>query len=327
MTFDELLEFIERRMSMSHIYQPLLIRSLLDADGSATLRQLALALLTASEPSIREAEDTIRGIPVRVLRKHGVIDYDATSRLMTLRVEKLTYQEKARLRAACERKLGEFLEKRGLGVWDYRLIDAAAVPHSVRFQVLADSNRRCALCGASEKERPLHVDHILPRSRGGTNERTNLQVLCARCNTAKGNRDTRDFRRQLVEQRDAACPFCDAALEERVVEAHNVVVAIRDADPVTELHTLIVPRRHTADFLSMTEQERGEANDLIRVLSEEIRRDDASVVGFNIGANCGTAAGQTIMHAHIHLIPRREGDTPSPAGGVRGVVPERMAPE
>ena len=75
----------------------------------------------------------------------------------------------------------------------------------------------------------------------------------------------------------------------------------------------------------MTEEERREANDLIRVLSAQIREDDPTVEGFNVGANCGAAAGQTVGHAHIHLIPRRKGDTPEPEGGVRGAIPERMA--
>ena len=64
---------------------------------------------------------------------------------------------------------------------------------------------------------------------------------------------------------------------------------------------------------------------LIRCLREEILRQDPAVSGFNLGVNCGEAAGQSVMHAHIHLIPRRPGDTPEPRGGVRGVIPERMS--
>jgi ATP adenylyltransferase len=60
--------------------------------------------------------------------------------------------------------------------------------------VLAESERRCALCGASEKERPLDIDHIIPTWRGGKSDKANLQVLCARCNRPKGNRDIRNFR-------------------------------------------------------------------------------------------------------------------------------------
>lgn len=90
-------------------------------------------------------------------------------------------------------------------------------------------------------------------------------------------------------------------------------------------HMLIIPFRHTADFFSMTSQERRGAEDLIRIMRNKISLEDSSVSGFNVGVNCGESAGQTIFHAHIHLIPRRDGDTPNPRGGVRGVIPEKMS--
>jgi len=75
----------------------------------------------------------------------------------------------------------------------------------------------------------------------------------------------------------------------------------------------------------MTSQERSDAEALILSLKNDILKNDPSVTGFNMGVNSGASAGQTIMHAHIHLIPRRDGDTPNPRGGVRGVVPDKMA--
>ena len=74
----------------------------------------------------------------------------------------------------------------------------------------------------------------------------------------------------------------------------------------------------------MTAQERQDADDLIQMMRDRIRASDASVTGFNIGMNCGQTAGQTIMHAHIHLIPRRAGDVENPKGGVRGAIPHKM---
>ncbi|MBW1780791.1 MAG: HIT family protein [Deltaproteobacteria bacterium] len=121
------------------------------------------------------------------------------------------------------------------------------------------------------------------------------------------------------------CPFCGERLSGRVIEDQGTVIAIRDRYPVTRYHTLIVPKRHTADFFTMTSQERSDAEALILSLKNDILKNDPSVTGFNMGVNCGASAGQTIMHAHIHLIPRRDGDTPNPRGGVRGVVPDKMA--
>ncbi|MDX9786920.1 MAG: HIT domain-containing protein [Desulfobacterales bacterium] len=121
------------------------------------------------------------------------------------------------------------------------------------------------------------------------------------------------------------CPFCWGNAKSRMVEVYNSVFAIKDKYPVTESHLLILPKRHTRDYFSMTAKERMDADKLIRVLRNRITRDDPTVTGFNIGMNAGVSAGQTIFHAHIHLIPRRDKDTPNPHGGVRGVIPEKMA--
>ncbi len=89
-------------------------------------------------------------------------------------------------------------------------------------------------------------------------------------------------------------------------------------------HLLIVPKRHTADYFSLTETERRDADRLIQICRKRISEKDSTVTGFNVGMNSGESAGQTIFHCHIHLIPRRDGDTPSPRGGVRLVIPEKM---
>ena len=79
------------------------------------------------------------------------------------------------------------------------------------------------------------------------------------------------------------------------------------------------------DYFSMKETEKKDTDILIMKLKKRIMEKDDSVTGFNIGTNIGESAGQTIFHAHIHLIPRRNGDTPHPRGGVRGVIPEKMS--
>ena len=75
----------------------------------------------------------------------------------------------------------------------------------------------------------------------------------------------------------------------------------------------------------MTDRERSDAMYLLRMLKKKVSMQDGSVSGFNVGANSGSSAGQSVMHAHIHLIPRRDGDTPHPKGGIRGAVPARMS--
>jgi diadenosine tetraphosphate (Ap4A) HIT family hydrolase len=122
----------------------------------------------------------------------------------------------------------------------------------------------------------------------------------------------------------SVCPFCADQTIKRARANLRTVFAINDQYPVTAGHMLILPRRHTNDYFTMTQDERRDAEDLLINLRRDIVEADPTVIGFNIGMNCGSAAGQTIEHAHIHLIPRRSGDTPDPRGGVRGVLPERM---
>ncbi|MEJ2728340.1 MAG: HIT family protein [Deltaproteobacteria bacterium] len=121
------------------------------------------------------------------------------------------------------------------------------------------------------------------------------------------------------------CPFCYENIKSEIIERLNSVCAIQDMYPVTTAHTLIVPLKHSEDFFSLSTDERRDAEALLLLMKERILRRDSSVTGFNIGTNCGKSAGQTVFHAHIHLIPRRDGDTPNPRGGVRGVIPGKMS--
>lgn len=121
------------------------------------------------------------------------------------------------------------------------------------------------------------------------------------------------------------CPFCIENIKDRIVAERESVVAIEDQFPVTEGHLLILPKRHVENYFAMTDAEKKDADALIMTLSARIKRTDPSVSGFNVGTNVGESAGQTVFHAHIHLIPRRHQDTPAPRGGVRGVIPDKMA--
>ena len=117
-----------------------------------------------------------------------------------------------------------------------------------------------------------------------------------------------------------SCPFCNIPTD-RVIAEDEACCAVPDRYPVSPGHTLILPRRHVASFLDMTSDEWNSVHRLAADLAKKMRADDPSIQAFNLGINDGRAAGQTIMHAHIHLIPRRAGDVRRPAGGIRGVIP------
>jgi hypothetical protein len=107
-------------------------------------------------------------------------------------------RERAEIKKICEEKLQQFIVDRGLSIWDYRLFDDTVAPDSLWYRVIQEAKGRRALCGATKDERPLHLDHIKPRSKGGKTEYENLQALCSKCNTIKGNKDDKDFR-HIVE--------------------------------------------------------------------------------------------------------------------------------
>lgn len=322
MTFEQLIDFLTNKMRMSQIYQPVLIRTLVDAGGTATLRQLAQAFLVHDESQLLYYEKRIKEMPVKVLSRRGVVT--KAGELISLNVDSLTLEKKAQIRSICEQKLHEYVQKRGLGIWDHRLLDPDPVSDSVRYEVLKTGGGMCALCGCTKDDRPLDVDHIIPRSRGGSNDISNLQVLCSKCNRSKGNKDDTDFRNNLDVDKHTDCIFCSEDIHSRTIATNGSVFAIEDKYPVTPGHLLIIPFRHTEGYFSLTEQERKYAEELLRTLKSKIQQKDNTVTGFNVGMNCGESAGQTVMHAHIHLIPRRDGDTPDPRGGVRGCVPNKQ---
>ena len=115
------------------------------------------------------------------------------------------------------------------------------------------------------------------------------------------------------------CPFCPPIAAPPLLET-GLAFAVFDRFPVNPGHVLVLPRRHVADIFELTEDE---LRDVLRLLAQARRRlaADFPAAGFNLGVNVGDAAGQTIAHAHVHLIPRYAGDVPDPTGGVRGVIP------
>jgi hypothetical protein len=188
--FEELLDFVRNRMRMSHIYQPLLIRLLVETGGQTTLRQLAKEFASFDESQVLLYESRLKKMPIPVLRRHDVLTKSGD--LVSLNVRELTLEQRRSIVSECEVKITEFIRSRGLTTWS-GLLELEPVSESIRYQVLK-RDRRCQLCGAGPESSPLQVDHIVPRSQGGTNEIENLQVLCAVCNRGKSNRDDEDFR-------------------------------------------------------------------------------------------------------------------------------------
>jgi diadenosine tetraphosphate (Ap4A) HIT family hydrolase len=107
------------------------------------------------------------------------------------------------------------------------------------------------------------------------------------------------------------------------VASNDLAFAIRDRYPVSPGHSLVVTRRPVADWFDTTREERVAIFDLVDEVKRELDGRTPPPDGYNIGINCGVTAGQTVMHLHVHVIPRYRGDVPDPTGGVRHVIPGR----
>ena len=119
------------------------------------------------------------------------------------------------------------------------------------------------------------------------------------------------------------CLFCNIK-ESGCAHENELAYASYDSYPVTEHHCLIIPKRHIKDYFDLSNKELIACNDLIQIVKDEITKKDPSIKGFNLGTNIGKVSGQSILHCHLHLIPRREGDVDNPQGGVRSVIPNKQ---
>jgi diadenosine tetraphosphate (Ap4A) HIT family hydrolase len=118
-----------------------------------------------------------------------------------------------------------------------------------------------------------------------------------------------------------ACVFCSLP-QNRIIDSNDLAMVIRDGFPISPGHTLVIPKRHVGSFFEITAEERTAMFALLDKAALRLK-DELAPAGYNIGINDGPAAGQTVPHLHIHLIPRFESDVADPRGGVRWIIPEK----
>ena len=127
----------------------------------------------------------------------------------------------------------------------------------------------------------------------------------------------------MIKDPNNPCLFCNIR-ESGIAAENEFAYASYDSYPVSDFHCLIIPKRHVKDYFEMSDEELLACNNLIRKIKNDILAKDKTVKAFNIGTNAGKISGQSIMHCHIHLIPRRDGDVENPQGGVRSVIPKKQ---
>ena len=119
------------------------------------------------------------------------------------------------------------------------------------------------------------------------------------------------------------CIFCSKE-KLNIIYEDDIFFVIRDSFPVTKDHTLIILNNHDKTYFDLIDKDILQLNNILKFQKESLMQNDNTITGFNIGINQGESAGQTVMHLHIHLIPRRKGDIEDPRGGVRGVIPSKQ---
>ncbi len=324
MTYQKLRQFILTEMRMSQVYQPVMLMELLRAGGKASISQIAQAILDKDPTQIEYFSEIVNNMVGRVLTKNRGVTERTGDHYTLIGAADLEPWQFTDLYELCQNRLAEFEVRKGREAWEHRRRGHRPISGSVKYQVFSRAKFRCELCGVSAEEKGLEVDHIFPKSRGGKDDLSNYQALCYSCNSAKRNTDDTDFRafKEMYEHRAEGCVFCDVMAKDtsRIVGENSLAFAIRDGFPVTEGRTLIISKRHTAEYFDLVPAEVSAINLLLKEQRKTLMDSDSTIEGFNIGMNCGEVAGQTVSHCHVHMIPRRKGDVANPRGGVRHVI-------
>lgn len=271
MDYKELDHFIHKTMKMTHIYQPIMLKTLLTSENyRATVDEIATAFLKRDVAQLKYYKAIVRRWPDQTLRKkHNIVAY--AKGMYRLRVNGgLTEEQRHNLIEKCDLRLQEFMDQTPQ-IRAMRELDRKSISGSVRYDVLARSKGVCVACGTRSTAAALHVDHILPVSMGGETVPSNLQALCYKCNTQKRDRDDTDFilwhkRLQFGKPRKG-CGLCKKPKD--VIADNPLAYAVENP----ESGYSVVPNRHVGSFLGMIPAERNLCMNLVDLLIHKAKQD------------------------------------------------------
>ena len=307
--YDRLRDFLDHKMRMAHVYQPVMLEVLLGNGGSASIREIAAAFLAHDESQAEYYEQVVKKMPGPVLSRHGIVQRAGQTYALTSDVAALTNDERETLMRRCREAVDAFKARRGATIWEHRRPGLGVIPGRVRYDTLKRAKFRCELCGISAEERALDVDHILPKSVGGSDEPHNLQALCWLCNTNKGAGDDADFRvvAQTYTHRDTSCLFC-AGADSAALDANELAFLIPAAAvPASDGQFLAIPRRHVVDYFDLYQPERNAIQRLLEFGRRHLLQAHPYATGCNVGINSGQSVGQTGVHCRVQIFPYQAG--------------------
>ena len=266
MDYDSLRHFIKDGMRMTHVYQPIMIRTLLESENcKATKEAIARQFLGIDESQLNYYKAVTGRWPHRTLKAHSIVRYDKKEKEYTLLLDDATAEQRKGLVELCDLRLHEFID-RDPAIRRLRELDKRSSSGSLRYDVLAKSKGVCAACGVLSTKVPMHVDHIIPINAGGADRIDNMQTLCYRCNTQKRDRDDTDFLlwHKRLQFRKRGCAMCSGG-RQHALENDLAYCVLAGSEGIST----VVPRRHTASFMKLIPAEQ---NLCIALADHAIRR-------------------------------------------------------
>ena len=282
-------------MSMTHVYQPVMIKTLLESGNCATVDDIAKEFINWDYSLLEYYKRRVMVWPKRTLTGHKIVSY--SKNVFTLLLDDdVTPEQKRHLVEICDGRTDQYVENYPdrLGTKNNR----DATLQIQRYDIMARAKGICAACGCRDKA--LDVDHILPVNKGGTDEASNLQALCFTCNRQKRDRDKTDFVMwaKRLKDRDSKCALCNV----EPIKSNELTSTVRAVQPRSKLHSLVFPKRHVGTFFDMIPAERNHCLEMVSEVREEIMERDDTVRGFCVNFDSGNIAGKH-QHCHIHVIP------------------------
>lgn len=240
-------------MTMTHVYQPIMIRTLLESkDNRASRGSIARQFLGIDEAQINYYKTITARWPHITLKKHNVISYNRKGQEYTLLLdEDITVSQRQRLIELCNNRLHEFIDK-DPDIRRIRERDRRSKSGSLNYDIFAKTKGVCAACGIHATEARLHVDHIVPINQMGMDHPDNMQPLCYKCNTQKRDRDETNFLlwKKRLQFRKPGCSMC---MEKEYTFDNNLAYCIikESNEP-----SVVIPKRHVNSFADLIPPER-----------------------------------------------------------------------
>ena len=195
MSFQILKNYILKKMKMQHIYQPVMLKSIIENNGKASSKLIAKNFLSYDPWALKYYEDIVKIMPGKVLAKNLDMIVKDKNNYSIKNFSKLSNIEREEIKNLCDKKIRDHINSRGNKIWEHRSKASGYISGSIRWQVLERAKSRCEACGISNNDKAIEVDHIIPKSLGGKDDLSNFQALCYSCNSMKKNKSKTNFKK------------------------------------------------------------------------------------------------------------------------------------